>query len=113
MNGNGWFFVGALVGIAVTIVFEVILAVVFDLPSRGVEDVTPSASDVVAGHTGNVRVIHEADFTRGEVVDLRERTDRPLDAGNAAIGHALGVVLVLAAFLLLLGLAGGIEGGAL
>ena len=35
------------------------------------------------------------------------------DAGHSTVGHALGVVLVLGAFLLLLGLAGGIEGGAL
>lgn len=43
--------------------------------------------------------------------DLRDRQS-PRDAGHATVGHALGVVLVLGAFLLLLGLAGAVEGGA-
>lgn len=126
MNGNGWFFVGALVGIVVTVVFEVFVGFIFDLPSRGVDDDAPSASDVVERHTGNVRVVAPAEYPHGQVIDLREmkppkgyRPEMPAgfkdprDADNTTVGHALGAVLVLAAFLLLLGLAGGIEGGAL
>jgi len=80
MNGNGWFFVGALVGIVVTVAFEVILAVVFDLPSRGIDDDAPSASEVVAGHTAAVRLHVAREFPCDEcipgrglpaVVDLR------------------------------------------
>lgn len=111
MNGNGWFFVGALVGIVVTIVFELLIGFIFGLPSRGVDDVTPSASEVIAAHTSNVRIVPPAEYPHGEVIDLRERTDRPLDAGHATVGHALGVVLVLGALFLLLGLAGAVEGG--
>lgn len=54
---NTSFLLGGLVGIAVTIAFEVVLAVVFDLPSRGVEDVTPSPSEAVGRFTGNVRLV--------------------------------------------------------
>jgi len=70
---NGWFLAGALVGIAVTIAFEVLLAVVFDLPSRGTDDDGPSASEVVAGHMGNVRVVSPLESPRGDVIDLRDR----------------------------------------
>lgn len=70
---NGWFFVGAVVGIAVTIAFEVLLAVVFDLPSRGIDDDAPSASEVVAGHTSNVRRMTSQESPRGDVIDLRDR----------------------------------------
>lgn len=76
MNGNGWFFVGGLVGIVVTIVFELLIGFIFGLPSRGIEDVTPNASDVVAGHTGNVRIVPPAEYPHGDVVDIREREAR-------------------------------------
>ena len=44
--------------------------------SRGIEDVTPNASDVVAGHTGNVRIVPPAEYPHGDVVDLRGREAR-------------------------------------
>ena len=49
------------------------------------------------------------------VIDLRDKAAQrsPLDAGSTTVGHALGVVLVLGTLLLLLGLAGGIEGAGL
>lgn len=49
------------------------------------------------------------------VVDLRDKVGErsPSDAGSTAVGHALGVALVLGMLLLLLGLAGGVEGAGL
>lgn len=122
---NGWFLFGGLVGIVVTIAFEVLVAFLFNLPSRGIDDDAPSASEVVERHTRNVRVVAPAEYPHGEVIDLRNLklpkgyrpempsgfTD-PRDAGNATVGHALGVALVLGALLLLLGLCGAVEGGA-
>ena len=112
---NGWFFVGALVGIAVTIALEVLLAVVFDLPSRGIDD-DAAASEVVAAHTGNVHVIDRADFARGEVslpskvIDLSDRqTVTPRDAGHVTVGQALGVVLLTVAFLAAMAFVGAVE----
>lgn len=94
---NGWFFVGALVGIAVTIALEVLLAVVFDLPSRGIDDDAPSASEVVAGHTSNVRVLPPAQAVKGQapgsglvpmappppILDVRFTTDTTTPGGAA------------------------------
>lgn len=119
---NGWFFVGALVGIAVTIAFEVLLAVVFDLPSRGIDDDAPSASEVVAGHTSNVRRMTSQESPRGEVIDITGRS--PItrvvafpdnrDAGHVTVGQALGVVLLTVAFLAAMAFVGAVEtGGAL
>jgi hypothetical protein len=105
---NGWFFAGALVGIAVTIAFEVLLAVLFDLPSRGVDldDPAPGlpASEVIDAHTANVRVLRP-----GVVVDLRDRESSPLDAGHVTVGQALGVVLLTVAFLAAMALVGAVE----
>lgn len=107
---NGWFFVGALVGIAVTIAFEVLLAVVFDLPSRGIDDEAPSASEVVAGHTSNVRRMTSQESPRGEVIDLSDRqTVTPRDAGHVTVGQALGVVLLTVAFLAAMAFVGAVE----
>lgn len=69
---NGWFFVGGLAGIALTIVAEVVVAFLFDLPRDGVDlDDVPEpdvpASEVVARFTNHVRVLPP------DVIDLRDR----------------------------------------
>lgn len=113
---NGWFFLGGLAGIVATLLFEWFVAVVWDLPRDGVEvDDEPApvpASEVVARFTNHVRVVPPAD-----VIDIREvdriRVERwsaqDPDAGHVTVGQALGVVLVLAALVLLAGLVGAVE----
>lgn len=106
---NGWFLFGGLVGIVVTIAFEVLVAFLFDLPSRGVEDVTPSPSEAVGRFT-NVRTLTPQDSPRGNVVDIRLTSDTsPLDAGATTVGQALGVVLLALAFLAAMSFVGAVE----
>lgn len=120
---NTSFLLGGLTGIAVTIAFEWLIATMFALPRDGVEVDVPGgtigidddavpASEVVERFTDHVHLVPPAD-----VIDLREQdairrerwSETPPDAGHVTIGQALGVVVVLAALVLLLGLVGAVE----
>lgn len=100
---NVSFFIGGLAGIGVTIVAAFFVGWIFDLPRDGVDlDDAPQpdvpASEVVARFTGNVRLVPApGEVVRstgtghpvggvipGNVVDLRDRADAPLDAGGAS-----------------------------
>lgn len=120
---NTSFLIGGLVGIAVTIAFECLVAFLFGLPRDGVdvdEPASESPSDVVDGHTGAVRLHVAREFPCDECIPggFAEpvdnvthivRVDTPPDAGHVTVGQALGVVVVLAALVLLAGLVGAVE----
>lgn len=79
---NGWFFVGGLAGIALTIVAEVVVAFLFALPRDGVDlDDVPEpdvpASEVVARFTNGVKVHRVGPATTpAHALDLAEMQRR-------------------------------------